>query len=229
MQALVYDFLTHQPRYLARLPHRIYAGPIRTDLLHRCVRWQRNAMRQGTHATKNRSQVRGSTRKIRPQKKMGRARAGSIRSPIFRKGGIAHGPVPRTHYTDLQAKVRELGLISAIAAKFRANQLAFTMGIELPSWKTRDVVGIFNRDYKAVTREGLGVASRQKHRAYSSVLVVAGIDLPDPRLSLATRNLPNVLVLPATSLNVYDILRHEHLVLDHDARVWLEWRLSLDR
>lgn len=228
VQSIIHDFVTHQPVFLAKLPHRVYAAPVRKDILHRCVRWQRNAMRQGTHATKNRSQVRGSTRKIRPQKKSGRARAGSIRSPIFRKGGIAHGPVPRSHYTDLQSKVREHGLRSAIAAKFRSHQLVLTTQIELASLKTRVLAGVLNTHYPALTRAGLGLAMSKKQRRYSSLLIVSGIDAPDPRLTLAAQNLPNVLVLPAPALNVYDILRHEYLVLDHDARIWLEWRLTLD-
>ncbi|KAJ1505985.1 54S ribosomal protein L4 mitochondrial [Coelomomyces lativittatus] len=227
-QSFIYDFLTHKPEYLAQLPHSIYGAPIRKDLIHRCVCWQRNAMRQGTHATKNRSQVRGSTRKLRGQKKSGRARVGSIRSPIFRKGGIAHGPVPRSHFTELQGKVREQGLRSVLSSKFRSHQLVFTTPIELKSHKTRDLLTIINQHYPPLTREGLKLALTKKGRNYSSLLIVSGAHVPNPHLFVASQNLPNVKVLAGPAINVYDILKHEYLVIDNEARTWLEWRLATD-
>ncbi|KAI9189689.1 54S ribosomal protein yml6, mitochondrial [Blastocladiella emersonii ATCC 22665] len=229
VQALIRDFATHTPKYLAALPHSLYAAPIRRDIMHRCVVWQRDAMRQGTHAVKGRADVRGTTRKFAPQKGRGAARVGSRRAPQWRGGGVAHGPVPRSHATELQAKVRELGVRTAVAAKYASDQLVLTTKIEqdtVKDGKTRNLAAILNTHYKPRTVEGLTLAGKHVGREYSSVLILAGIeDAPTP-LERAAGNLPDVKVLPVTDVNVYDILRHEYLVVDQPARKWLEWRLK---
>jgi len=95
----------------------------RADILHRVVRWQRNKAQQGTHKVKTRSEVSYSTKKIYRQKGTGGARHGARSAPIFRKGGIYKGPVPRSHAHDLPKKVRALGLKHALSAKARAGEL----------------------------------------------------------------------------------------------------------
>ncbi|KAK9795864.1 hypothetical protein WJX73_010076 [Symbiochloris irregularis] len=105
------------------LPGRIFDVAVRKDILHRVVRWQLAKRRQGTHAVKTRAQVRGGGRKPWPQKGTGRARAGSIRIPQFRGGGVAHGPVSRSHEHKLNKKVRRLGVLCALSAKAQEGRL----------------------------------------------------------------------------------------------------------
>jgi large subunit ribosomal protein L4 len=99
------------------LPGDVFSVPVRVDILHRVVRWQRARRQQGTHKAKNRAEVRGGGRKPWKQKKTGRARQGSIRAPHFVHGGAAHGPKPRSHAHKLPKKVRRLGLKCALSAK----------------------------------------------------------------------------------------------------------------
>ena len=93
----------------------IFNVPVRRDILHQVVRWQRAKKQQGTHKTKTRAEVRGGGRKPWRQKGTGRARQGSIRAPHWRGGGKAHGPVPRSHAHSLNKKVRRLGLKCALS------------------------------------------------------------------------------------------------------------------
>ncbi|KNE56519.1 50S ribosomal protein L4 [Allomyces macrogynus ATCC 38327] len=236
VQALIRDFPTNRPIAIAQLPASVYASPLRRDILHRCVVWQRDAARQGTHQTKGRSDVRGSTRKLAPQKGRGTARVGSLRAPQFRGGGVAHGPISRSHATELPVKVRELGVRAALAAKYVADQLVFVdqlpSGVFQPSPKalavpkTKTLFQIMNQHYVPKTQGGLSLANKQVDRKYSSVLLVAGITEAPELYVRSAANLPDVKVLPAKDINVYDVLRHEYLVVDHAARKWLEWRLQ---
>ncbi|KAJ3364377.1 54S ribosomal protein L4 mitochondrial [Allomyces javanicus] len=236
VQAMIRDFPTNRPIAIAQLPAAVYASPLRRDILHRCVVWQRDAARQGTHQTKGRSDVRGSTRKLAPQKGRGTARVGSLRAPQFRGGGVAHGPISRSHATELPVKVRELGVRAALAAKYAADQLVFVdqlpSGVFQPSPKalavpkTKTLFQIMNQHYVPKTQGGLSLANKQVDRKYSSVLLVAGITEAPELYVRSAANLPDVKVLPAKDINVYDVLRHEYLVVDHTARKWLEWRLQ---
>lgn len=221
-QAFVRDFVSHELKQFVELP-QLYLTNVRKDILHRCVIWQRDAKRQGTHSAKNRSQVRCSTRKIRPQKKLGRARVGANNAPHFRGGGKAHGPVPRSHFTNLQHKVRELGLKSAIAAKYQSNQLILTQNMSLYScFKTKTMLQHLNLFYPPTIRSSLSVALSSSPKKYGSILFV-GDNLKV--LEKACRSLDKVKISCPQKLTVLDILKHEYLVLDHDARKWLEWRL----
>ena len=101
----------------------VFDVPIRPDIVHRVVRWQLAKRRQGTHSTKDRSEVSGTGKKPHPQKGTGRARAGTKRAPHHRGGGVAHGPKPRSHAHALQRKVRRLGLCCALSAKVAEGNL----------------------------------------------------------------------------------------------------------
>ncbi|RKP39548.1 mitochondrial ribosomal protein L4, partial [Dimargaris cristalligena] len=130
VQAFVRDFATNRPLAIADLPAVIYNAPLRTDLLHRTVTYERDAARQGTHSTKGISDVRGTTRKAFPQKGRGAARVGTLRAPQFRGGGIAHGPKPRSHRTELPRQVWLHGLRNALSIKYRQNQLIIVDSLE---------------------------------------------------------------------------------------------------
>jgi large subunit ribosomal protein L4 len=145
-------------------------------------------------------------------------------------GGKAHGPVYRDHSTELQLKVREMGIRSALSAKYQADQLTLTTTIENKAIepKSKILSEILNQNYPPLSQPGLALASNHQGRNYSSILIVAGIDKIPHTLGLAARNLPDVKVIPVNKINVYDILLHEHLVLDNMARKWLEWRLKVE-
>ncbi|GIL46674.1 hypothetical protein Vafri_3607 [Volvox africanus] len=111
--------LDEQPLGLVHLPGAAFNVPVRLDILHRVVRYWRAKWQQGTHKAKRRGEVRGGGRKPWPQKKTGRARQGSIRSPLWKGGGVSHAPLPRTHAHKLPRAVRLLGMRCALSAKIR--------------------------------------------------------------------------------------------------------------
>mgnify|MGYP000126037001 CR=1 FL=1 len=199
--------LDNQPNGEIELSDSVFGAPVRQDILARVVKWQLAKRRAGTHDTKTRSEIKGSTTKIYRQKGTGRARHGARKAPIFRGGGIAHGPHPRSHAHDLPKKVRRLGLKSALSAKAAEGKLVVLDSAALDTPKTREAK-------KKLAALGLNDA-----------LVVAGGEL-DPNFSLAVRNIVGIDVLPQIGANVHDILRHDQLVLTKDAVEALEARLT---
>ena len=119
------------------LPTSLLEAPLRKDILHRAVIYERDSLRQGSASTKTRAEVSGSTRKIRPQKGSGQARLGDRTSPMLRGGGRAHGPKPRDFSTELPRKVYYMAIRNAISYLFRGNSLVVVDGrINFPSHKT---------------------------------------------------------------------------------------------
>lgn len=165
----------------------------------------RAGQRQGTHATKTRGQVSGSTKKPWKQKGTGRARAGSVKSPIWRQGGVVFGPHPRDHSISINKKVRKKALQSALAEKLRNNQILILDAINLESHKTKEVKKIFNQ---------LGC---------SAALVV--VDVISRDMELASRNLVDFHVISYRSLGVYELLRHEKVIFLKEALSAVEKRL----
>jgi large subunit ribosomal protein L4 len=175
-----------------------FSVPVRRDIVARVVHWQLAKRRSGNHKTKGISDISGTTRKPFKQKGTGRARQGSLRSPQFRGGAVIFGPVVRSHAYSLPKKIRRLGLKCAISAKMEENALSVLEAISLDSFKTADFL-------KKIA--GLGDVMSVK-----SVLMVDGPEVC-PNLKKAISNLGFVNVLPQHALNVYDILRHRHLIL----------------
>jgi large subunit ribosomal protein L4 len=188
------------------LDDSVFGVPVRVDILHRVVRWQLAKRRQGTHKVKSRGEVARSRKKIYRQKGTGRARHGSRRAHIFVGGGIAFGPKPRDHAIDLPKKVRRLGLCCALSDKLREGRLIVLDEARLEQPKTKLL------------------AQHLAQLGISSALVVTGGE-PERNFVLASRNLPRVVVMPQIGANVYDILRHETLVLTRDAVELLQERL----
>src|SRR5205823_262627 len=180
------------------VPAAVVAGPVREHLLHEAVRSQLAARRAGTAATKTRGFVSGGGKKPWKQKGTGRARAGSIRSPLWPGGGTTFGPHPRDYAYAMPKRARRTALRSMLAQKLRENRLTILDRLELPETKTKHFVELLR---------GLGIED--------SVLVV--IADADARIELAARNLPQAKVLRATGLNVYDLLRYHHLVVTRAA------------
>jgi len=154
--------------------------------------------RKGTHKTKNRSEVRGGGSKPWRQKGTGRARAGSTRSPIWKKGGTVFGPKPRDYSQRLPKKKRRGAVRMVLSDKVRNDLLVVIDDFTLESYKTRDFVE---------TLEQFGLSGK--------VLLVD--DRENQNLFLGSRNLPNVKMVPTTGVNVYDLLNHRHLLISKQA------------
>jgi large subunit ribosomal protein L4 len=163
-------------------------------VLHEVVSWQLSKRRRGTAATKTRGTVSGTTAKMYPQKGTGRARHGSYKAPIFVGGGIAFGPQPRDYSYSLPKRVRRLGLSMALAARANAHKLTLV-----------ESFGIGGK-----TKEFVAWAKDNGFNGSERVLLVTDDEL----VRRAARNLPWVGVLPGHALNVYDILRYDHVVAD---------------
>ncbi len=185
----------------------IFGRAVRRDLLARCVNWQLAKRRSGNHKTKEIGDISGTTKKPYSQKGTGNARQGSLRSPQFRGGATIFGPVVRSHAHDLTKKVRKLALKTALSAKQKEGKLIVWNGTGGASGKTKEI------------------AAKLKTLGISSVLVIDGPAV-DEKFALATRNIPNVDVLPQQGANVYDILRRDTLVLTKAAVEHLVERLK---
>ena len=189
------------------LDEEIFALPIREDILHRMVNWHLAKKRAGNHKTKQRSEVRGSTAKPFRQKGTGRARQGDKKSPHMRGGGVAFGPIVRSHSHSLPKKVRRLALKTALSAKQASGQLIILDSTLSKTGKTSDL------------------AKKLKNIGLESVLVIDGTDI-DPNFVAAANNIKDMDVLPQIGANVFDILRRDVLVLTKDAVSMLQERLK---
>lgn len=212
----------------AELPGDVFAVPVRLDVLHRVVRWQMAMRQQGTHKVKDRSEVSGGGRKPWRQKGTGRARQGSTRAPQWRGGGIAHGPVPRSHAHRLPKKVRRLGLKCALSAKAAEGRLVLVD--TLNPVVAAAAAGASRPDAAPKTRVlAAQLAALLAGQPRRSVLLVDA-DKGDDRdggeaLRRAARNLPGADVVPARGVNVRSILRRDVLVLTPSAADSLVTRL----
>ncbi|MHA1113240.1 MAG: 50S ribosomal protein L4 [Alphaproteobacteria bacterium] len=189
------------------LMDEVFGVAVRADILGRMVNWQLAKRRAGTHKTKERGEVRGTTAKPFRQKGTGRARQGSVRSPLLRGGGVTFGPRPRSHAFGLPKKVRRLALKSALSAKQADGKLVVVDEVQLDSPKTKALV------------------ERIAGFGWASALIIGGAAI-DENFVRAAANIPAVDVLPQQGINVYDILRRDTLVLTRDAVRHLEERLA---
>ena len=190
------------------LPDAVFGAEVRTDILHRVVRWQLAKRQAGTHKTKVVSEVSGTTKKPYKQKGTGSARQGSLRSAQMRGGGVIFGPVVRSHAHSLPKKIRSLGLKSALSSKAKDGKL----------FVVDDIGGGKDSKTKAL-------AGRFKKLGWSSALIIDGPDVNES-FALAARNIKGIDVLPSQGANVYDILRRDTLVLTKAAVEKLEERLK---
>lgn len=179
------------------LKDEIFNAEPRPHVMHEVVRWQLASKRSGTASTKTRGEVRGGGKKPWRQKGTGRARAGSIRSPLWKGGGTVFGPKPRDYSFDLPKRVRRLGLISALSSRFRDDRLRIIDEFLVPEIKTKRIVNFLN---KFNTDEALIV-----------------LDGENENLVKSARNLKNVKVLMWKGLNVYDILKFKYLFISRAA------------
>jgi len=186
----------------------VFGAKVNEHLLHEAVRHYLAGERAGTHKTKDKSEVSGSGKKLWKQKGTGRARVGSIRSPLWRHGGTVHGPTPRSYEYALPKKMVLGALRSALSAKVAQQKLTVVEGWALESHKTK------------AFRQSLDKLDGEKR----TILLVS--NTPDVNLERASRNLDGVTLVPSTHLEPYDLLRHDRLMLSREAAVRLSRALS---
>lgn len=175
----------------------VFSYPVKDHLLYEAVISYRANQRRGTASTKTRGEVRGGGRKPWRQKGTGRARAGSIRSPIWRKGGVTFGPKPRHYGYSLPKNVKRNALKSALSLKWEEKQLLVLNALEFKEPKTK---------------EGANFLEKLK---LDSALIVDSHQ--NKNLFLSLRNIPKVKVIDSRQLTVYDVLNHEWLVFSQNA------------
>ena len=187
------------------LSDAIFNVPIKPAVMHQVVKAQMAGRRAGTAMVKNRSDVTGSTRKLYRQKGTGRARKGDVKSPLLRGGGVIFGPHPRSFAQKVPKKVRKLALKMALTSKLQEAELLVLDQLELPQIKTKEFI------------------STIKALAASNALFVTSEG--NRNLEMSARNVPGVKIMRFEGLNVYDILKHEKLVLLEGAIKGIEGRL----
>lgn len=190
------------------LSEAVFGQAVNEAVLHEVVVMQLANRRKGSHDTKTRSEVRGGGRKPWRQKGTGRARHGSIRSPIWRGGGVVFGPHPRDYRYSPPKKVRRLALKSALSSKVEAGQMVVLDELALDAPKTREMARILGN-----------------LEATGGALVVTA-DRNDA-VERSSRNIPGVKTLHAANLNVLDILDCAHLVMTREAVARVEEVLSV--
>mgnify|MGYP001821148419 CR=1 FL=1 len=181
------------------LDDRVFEYPLKEHLVYEAVCAYRAGGRAGTHATKNRKDVSGGTRKMWRQKGTGRARVGDNRSPLWRHGGTVHGPQPRDYSWNMPKKMRRNALKSVLAQKLRDGELICLESVAVDAPKTKDLV---NR-----LRGSLGVEGK--------ALVVPLVE--DDNLALAARNLRDVNVVRALGVSVVDLLDNDAVVISEES------------
>jgi large subunit ribosomal protein L4 len=187
------------------LADEVFGAEVREHLFYEVVKAQLASKRQGTQSAKNRAAVSGSSKKLYKQKGTGRARHGSIRAPLFVGGGQAHPPRPRDWSYDPPRRVRALALTSALSKFGKEGRLLVVDNLDLNEIKTKKVVAVL---------EALN--------AKKKTLVVDSHD--NEKLRLSIRNCKEHQFLPPEGVNVYDLLRHDTLILSQGAAKALEQR-----
>lgn len=185
----------------------IFGLEAREDIVKRVIDWQRAKARSGTHSVKTVGEVSGSNKKPFKQKGTGNARQGNLRGIQRRGGGVAHGPQVRSHATQLQKKVRKLGLRHALSVKLSEGSLYFVDSVAMQKPKTSDLV-------KALNKFGAG-----------KFFLIDG-NVVDQNLKLSAASAINAHVVPVIGANVYDIIKSDHVIISKDALPFLEERLK---
>lgn len=189
----------------------VFGASVNEHLLHEAVRHYLAGKRAGTHKTKEKSEVSGSGKKLWRQKGTGRARIGSIRSPLWRHGGTVHGPVPRSYEYSLPKKMILGALRSALSAKLADQKLTVVDEWKVETHKTKPFA------------QALGKLDGES----KTVLLVD--NAASVNLQRASRNIDGVSLLPTSALEAYEVLRHDHLMLSREAALKLSRGLSSEK
>lgn len=190
--------LNNTPVGSVELSDAVFGAEINEALLYEAVRQYTAEQRRGTAATKTRHEVSGSGKKLWKQKGTGRARMGSIRSPLWRHGGTVHGPQPRSYAYQLPRKMVLGALRSALSAKLRDGELRVVREFSLPDHKTKNFAGVLS-----------------KLETKRTVLLVETAE--NTKLERASRNLPGVKLVASRDVSVYDLLKYREVLLSESA------------
>lgn len=193
MQVPVYNLMGEVTDHLD-VRDDIFALPFNTAVVHQAMVRQLANKRQGTAATKTRGEVSGSTRKLYRQKGTGRARKGSIKSPLLRGGGVVFGPSPRSYRQSMPKKMRRLALKCLLSAKVREENMMAVEALDFGKPRVKDLVDILS---------ALGVDS--------NALIVTAQSMP--ALVKSAHNLANAKVVPSALINVLDLLSYKTLIV----------------
>ncbi len=188
----VYDIENNKVSEI-ELSEVVFGAPVNESAIYEVVRMQMASRRRGTASTKGRSDIRGGGKKPWRQKGTGRARAGHSRSPLWRGGGTVFGPQPRSYAFKVPKKVRRLALISALSMKFKEERMIVLSDFPMDEIKTK-------RFQEVIDRFG-----------FKKALFV--IDGAQPILEKSSRNIPEVKMVRSEGINVYDLLKYDHVVL----------------
>ena len=189
------------------LSDAVFKAALNQPLIWEAVKHYNDSLRAGTASTKVRGEVSGSGKKLWRQKGTGRARIGSVRSPVWRHGGTVHGPKPRDYSYRFPRKKLQGAMRSALSAKLSENSLMVVEALSLESNKTKDFKKILS---------GLGFTGR--------VLVVDSSE--NKNLSLSSRNLPKVKLVPGTGVNIFDVVNSNALLFSKDSILQIQEVLS---
>ena len=189
-----------------QISDEVFSIPVKKSVLHEVVRMQLAKRRSGTAKVKGRSEISGSTKKLYRQKGTGNARSGSVKSPLRRGGGVIFGPSQRSYEYAVPKKVKALALKMALSSKLANNELSVLDTFGMDQIKTKEFDGII---------DALGL---------KNTLIV--IDGDDRNLVLSARNVSDVKVIRTEGLNVYDILKYDHLLLLESSIKGIEGRFA---
>ena len=179
------------------LPDIIFAEPVKKHILHEVVKWQLAKKRQGTHKTKTRGEVSGGGKKPLKQKGSGRARQGSIRSPLMRGGGVIFGPSPRNYGYTLGKKLKRAGLRSALSYLFKEKCFYVVPEMTSENGKTKELL------------------KRLQDFGVSKAILIDSLEAP--LFKRAARNLPGFRYYSTKGLNVYDLLKYNVAIVTESA------------
>ncbi|MFH0771241.1 MAG: 50S ribosomal protein L4 [Candidatus Omnitrophota bacterium] len=180
------------------LDKNIFNGKVNEAVIYQAIKMYEANLRQGTASTKTRSEVSGGGKKPWKQKGTGRARAGTIRSPLWRGGGVVFGPKPRDYSYSLPKKVKRIALISSLNSKFNDNELLVLEDMKIPTPKTKQIADVL-KNLKAGRKSLLA------------------LDDMDEMLIRASRNIPGLLLRDYKALNAYEVIKQHKLILTKKA------------
>lgn len=189
------------------LPDELCKGRVKSDVIHQAVVMYQASFRQGTADTKERAEISGGGKKPFRQKGTGRARAGSTRSPLWKKGGIIFGPQPRDFSYTLPKKLRIGALRESLKSKFQAENLHCIIDVKQAIEKTKD----FSKILKALKIEGKTLAI---------------LDGSDPSVNKASRNIRALNLTRAQDVNAYDVMRNKNILISKTALQSLVERIT---
>lgn len=189
------------------LRDEIFGSDYNPTVLAQYIRVYQNNQRQGTSSTKTRSEVSGGGAKPRAQKGSGRSRQGSIRSPIWVGGGVAHGPKPKSYKLQLSKKLKKVALSSALSTRMKEGRIIIIDGIDIKKPSTKD----FSQSLKKIKVSG------------SLSLVWAG---ENENLIKSARNIPEVNLVNVKSLGAYDVIKNKNIVFLKNAVLDFQERFS---